>query len=307
VIPQSERERFIGTDFDFLLRALKNPFNVLLVFLTITIIFLIYFPSRISKPLMNYFARIEEKTKSYYELIPFMLRLGIGISLIGAGTEKVLISPILPISSPLPFLEILFGFLLLLGFLLTPTILLSIILFLFALSKNFYLFGNLEILAALIALLILSQPKPGIDDLFGIPTFTFLKSLKDYVNLILRIGIGGALMFLAVYEKFLNPHLSEAVVHDYRLTSIIPLTPEMWVLYAGIIEFLVGLFLFLGFRTRLTSAIVFVVITLSFFYFGEEVYSHATLFSVLSVLFVIGGGKISIDNVLLRNKPYFNK
>jgi uncharacterized membrane protein YphA (DoxX/SURF4 family) len=174
--------------------------------------------------------------------------------------------------------------------------LLSIILFLFALSKNFYLLGNLEVLASLIALLILSQPKPGLDDLLGIPSFSFLKSFKEFVPLILRIGIVGAMMFLAVYEKFLNPHLSEIVVYNYHLTSIIPVISEMWVLSAGIIEFLVGLFLFLGFKTRLTSAIAFIVFSLSFFYFGEEVYSHVTLFSVLSVLFVTGGVKLSIDN-----------
>jgi uncharacterized membrane protein YphA (DoxX/SURF4 family) len=286
VVSESERERFAGADFDFLLRALKDPINVLLIFLTIAFVLLIYFLLKRSKLFMSYVARIEEKAESYYELIPWMLRLGLGIAFIGAGVAKVLISPILPISPPFPFLEILLGFFLLLGFLLTPTILISIILFLFALSKNFYLLGNLEIFSSLIALLILSQPKPGLDDLLGIPSFSFLKPFKNFVPLILRIGIGGAMMFLAVYEKFLNLHLSEIVVHNYHLTSIIPVSPEMWVLSAGIIEFLVGLFLFLGFKTRLTSAIAFVVLSLSFFYFGEEVYSHVTLFSVLSVLFV---------------------
>jgi uncharacterized membrane protein YphA (DoxX/SURF4 family) len=296
VVTEDERKRFAGIDFDFLLRSLKNPFNVLLMFLTIVLVLLIYFLLKRNKFFMNYVAHIEEKAESYYELISWMLRLGLGIAFIGAGVEKVLISPLLPISSPFPSLEILLGFLFLLGFLLTPTILLSIILYFLALSKNFYLLGNLEILASLIALLILSQPKPSLDDLLGIPSFSFLKSFKDFVPLILRIGIGGAMMFLAVYEKFLNPHLSEIVVHNYHLTSIIPVSPEMWVLSAGIIEFLVGLFLFLGFKTRLTSAVAFIVLSLSFFYFGEEVYSHVTLFSVLSVLFVTGGVKLSISN-----------
>jgi uncharacterized membrane protein YphA (DoxX/SURF4 family) len=296
VVPESEREKFAGSDLNFLFRALKDPFNVLLIFLTIVLVLFIYFLLKRNKLFMNYVDNIEKKAESYYELTSWMLRLGLGIAFIGAGIAKVLISPLLSISSPFPFLEILLGFLFLLGFLLTPAILISIILFLFALSKNFYLLGNLEVLASLIALLILSQPKPGLDDLLGVPSFLSLKSLKDFVPLILRIGIGGAMMFLAVYEKFLNPHLSEIVVHNYHLTSIIPVSPEMWVLSAGIIEFLVGLFLFLGFKTRLASAVAFVVLSLSFFYFGEEVYSHVTLFSVLSVLFVTGGGKISIDN-----------
>jgi hypothetical protein len=38
-----------------------------------------------------------------------------------------------------------------------------------------------------------------------------------------------------------------------------------------------------------------------FFYFGKEVYSHVTLFSLLSVLFVTGRGKISIDSIFAKS------
>jgi predicted membrane protein len=89
VVTEDERERFAGVHFDFLLRALKNPFNVLLIFLTIAFVLLIYFLLKRSKLFMNYVARVEEKTESYYELISWMLRLGFGIAFIGGGVAKV--------------------------------------------------------------------------------------------------------------------------------------------------------------------------------------------------------------------------
>ncbi|OGZ57651.1 MAG: hypothetical protein A2827_01240 [Candidatus Spechtbacteria bacterium RIFCSPHIGHO2_01_FULL_43_30] len=244
---------------------------------------------------MKNVAVVRARTKSYFELTSWMMRLGLGIALIGAGTRSALISPILSDFPQFSFIQILLGFLLLSGFLLTPATLLVIFLFLFAILKNFYLFGNADFLALAIALLITANPKPGLDDLLGLPFFSPLKSFKEWVPLVLRVGIGGAMIFLAVYEKFLNPHLSQLVVENYQLTSIIPVSTGMWVLSAGLIEFAVGLVLLIGFQTRLAAVIAFSVLSLSFFYFHEAVYSHVTLFTILSILFVTGGGKLSVD------------
>jgi uncharacterized membrane protein YphA (DoxX/SURF4 family) len=74
----------------------------------------------------------------------------------------------------------------------------------------------------------------------------------------------------------------------------------MWVFSAGIIEVLIGLALVAGFYTRLSSAIAFVVLSMSFFYFGEDVSSHITLFGILAVLFITRGGIWSLD--CKRNK-----
>lgn len=103
------------------------------------------------------------------------------------------------------------------------------------------------------------------------------------------------MMFLAIYEKLLNPHASEIIVRDFNLTSVFPASPEMWILGAGIVEFIIGAMLVLGWYTRLSSAIAFAVLSLSFFYFGEEVSSHIMLFGTLSVLYITRGGSWSID------------
>ena len=155
--------------------------------------------------------------------------------------------------------------------------------------------GNLDIAALAIGLLAVANPKPGIDDLLGIKLISPLKFLKTYVPLILRIGIGGAMMFLAVYEKMLNPHLSALVVQNYHLNSVIPVSEAMWVLAAGAIEFLVGFLLLIGHQTRLVVVVAFLVLSLSFFYFHEAVYSHVSLFATLSILFITGKGHIKKD------------
>ena len=295
VVPKDEIGKHAGHDFSFLFSALTEPINIFLIIGIIAVIATIYFLLRKSSFFMKNVAVVRARTKSYFELTSWMMRLGLGIALIGAGTMSALISPILSDFPQFSFIQILLGFLLLSGFLLTPATLLVIFLFLFAILKNFYLFGNADFLALAIALLITANPKPGLDDLLGLPFFSPLKSFKEWVPLVLRVGIGGAMIFLAVYEKFLNPHLSQLVVENYQLTSIIPVSTGMWVLSAGLIEFAVGLVLLIGFQTRLAAVIAFSVLSLSFFYFHEAVYSHVTLFTILSILFVTGGGKLSVD------------
>lgn len=302
VVPEQELSQNTGFDFDFLFSVLHDPLNVGLILGTIFAVAMIYFVLKRSSLFMNRLVFLRNRTVSYLELTPWMMRLSLGIALIGAGTSQVLISPIIIHTAAFSFVQILLGFLLLAGFLLTPAIIFTILLFLMALAQNFYLLGNLDFLALAASLLILANPKPGLDDLLGIPPFSWLQSLKSLVPLILRIGIGGAMMFLAIYEKFLNPHFSQLVVDNYHLTSIIPVSPAMWVLSAGLIEFLVGLLLIIGLRTRLVAAIAFCVLTLSFFYFHETVFSHITLFGTLSVIFVTGGGKVSIDGWYSKNK-----
>lgn len=245
---------------------------------------------------------IRGTTATYANLIPWMLRLGLGIALIGAGASGVLISPAF---SPYPSLAIwqsVLGFFFLLGFLLGPTVLISVGLYLFLLTQDFYALGNLEFLGAAVALGALAARRPGLDDIFKIPFWTPWKKLAGWLPLILRLTFGGAMIFLGLYEKILNPHLSAAVVADFHLTEVIPVSVPLWVLGAGLTEIGLGLLLALGWGTRLTSVITFFVLSLSFFYFGEDVFAHVILFAVLSILFLTGGGRFSLDNFYEHRK-----
>lgn len=240
---------------------------------------------------------------------PWIMRCSLGIALIGAGVTHTVVSPVLQGYVDFSFIQILVGFFLVAGFMVIPSTLVAIGIYAFAFLQDWYILGNLDFLALAISLLILDNEKPGLDDLLGFPKISPFRFLKRYVPLVLRFGIGGAMMFLAVYEKILNPHISELIVNNFGLLNVINVSPEMWVLGAGIIEFVIGFTLFVGWFTRVSSAIAFVVLSLSFFYFGEDVASHITLFGNLAVLFITRGGIWSIDcrqkesttNLLVRN------
>lgn len=299
VVPKEQFDASLGQDFPFAFDALFHGENWVLMGSTIAVLLLLLFLSHKSYFIQNYIDRVTTHLRSYYEFIPWILRLSLGIALMGAGAKQVLISPVLQ-TQVFGGIELIVGFLLLSGFLLLPATIFSIILFFKAISVDFYIIGNLDYFAIGIALLILQNAKPGIDDILGVPRLNSEK-LAPFVPFVLRVGIGFALIFLALFEKFLNPHLSEQVVNIYNLTSVINVPATMWIFSAGVIELIVGICLLLGFHTRLVSVIAFFVITTTFFYFKEDVFSHITLFGTLSVLFVTGGGKWSLDRLWYKH------
>lgn len=287
-------EKNLGSDNPFLFQALQSPLNIGLILGTILAILLIFGISKISF-VKKALAGVSKRADEYSIFTPWMMRLSLGIALIGSGTTEVLVSPVLDGFTDFSFIQILIGFFLISGFLVVPSAIVATGIYVFAFLQDWYILGNLDFLALALSLLILDNEKPGLDNLLGLPKMSPFRFMKRLVPVILRVGIGGAMMFLAVYEKLLNPHISELIVTDFGLLNVVPVSPEMWVLGAGIIEFIIGFTLFVGWFTRLSSAIAFIVLSLSFFYFGEEVWSHITLFGNLAVLFITRGGIWSVD------------
>jgi len=263
---------------------------------TLVFALILYFVFRKSFFLQTELATMRITAASYDAFVPWVLRLGLGISLMGASSAKVLISPTLPDFPQFAFVQMVLGFLLVIGFLTGPVLIGVILLFLRGLFTEVYLLGNFDTLAIAIALLMLADGKPSVDDLLGMPFLSPIKKSKMYVPLILRIGIGGMMIFMAVYEKFLNPYFTALVVEKFNLTAVIPVSSELWVMAIGPTEFAIGLALTLGLFTRLIVTITFLVLTSSLFFFGEFMYSHVTLFATLAALYVSGGGALSLDN-----------
>jgi uncharacterized membrane protein YphA (DoxX/SURF4 family) len=205
-------------------------------------------------------------------------------------------------------LEIVLGFLFLLGFLITPATIITLGLYIFALSKNIYLIGNLDMCALALSVLVFHSPRPGLDDMLGISLLHTLSIKRHYIAPVVRIGLGGAMIYLALFEKILNPHMSALVVSQYHLQHFINVTPAMWVLATGLIELVIGIALCIGLKTRLASIIAFIVISGTFFYFKESVTSHITLFGGLSILAIEGGGLWSVDQWISKRKnPVFSE
>lgn len=295
----------VGADWNFLFSALSDPLNIGLIIGTIVVLVIATFAAYRIPMCRRELTVIRNNADSYMPLTPWMLRLSIGIALIGAGVADVLVSPVLTIASGLlSFAQVLLGFMLLTGFLVMPAAFAALVLFLTAVFQDWYVLGNLDFAAIALALLILDNERPGIDDIIGMPNMSPIRSLKAFVPLILRIGVGGAMIFLALFEKVFNPRMSEDIVVNFGLIDVIPVSPEMWVLSAGVIELAIGILILVGLRVRFIATVAFVVLGLSFFYFNEAVWSHITLFGALSVLFVTRGGKWSIDHLVGVVNPH---
>jgi uncharacterized membrane protein YphA (DoxX/SURF4 family) len=288
-----------GNDNTYLLAPLNNTGYIAIILATLLLTLLGVLVLKKTTWGKGWSEKIDQKLQSYHELIPWIIRLSLGIALIGAGTAEVLISPIVS-TQTLGGLQILLGFLLMSGFLLTPTILITIGVFIFALTKDFYILGNLDFLALALGFLIFHSARPGIDDVLNMSILKKIHIKRYFLAPILRLGIGGGMIFLALYEKLLNPHFMELVVTQYNLHSVIPVTTQFWVLSTGLVELAIGICILIGWYTRAVSIIAVLVISLSFFYFKEGVYSHITLFGTLSILAIEGSGILSID--ALKNK-----
>jgi len=275
-----------GLDFSFLLSALQNPLNVKIISITAVAVFcLVWLIPKIGF-LRRKLAFIDSHASSYKDLVPWMARLSLGIALIGAGTSGYLINPVVQ-TIDFSQIQIIAGFMLLAGFLNVLVVPVVVYLFVVALLRDWYLVGALDVLVLALILFINDSRRPGVDDIIGIPDIKISK-WKKYIPIIARVGTGFGLLFLALYEKILNPHLSAFVVEATELTSVVPVSPEMWVLSAGVIEVILGVFLIVGYRVRLVSVITFFVLASSFFYFKEDVSSHITLFGITSILFILG-------------------
>ncbi|MCB9820707.1 DoxX family protein [Candidatus Nomurabacteria bacterium] len=294
VIETGELQSGLGPDFHFLFSALSERKNIVLIIITALVFLFVYWLSHKNYFVHHKIININQKVDTYREYIPWILRLSLGIALIGAGTSGVLISPLLPIEG-FALVQTAIGFMLLAGFILPFSTTLVLGLYVIAAINDHYILGNLEFIAAALALFLMDDAKPGVDDILSLPKLN-IKNAEKYLPFILRIGIGGAMIYLALYEKIFNPHITQIVVRNYNLTSAIHVSEPMWVLAVGIIELIVGLFLFIGFKTRLTAVIAFFVLCVTFFFFKEDIFSHVTLFGVLSALFITGGGYLSIDN-----------
>ena len=122
----------------------------------------------------------------------------------------------------------------------------------------------------------------------------------DLVPLLVRLGLGGAFIASGIADKLLIYDQALAAVDRYELTSVVPVSPELWVVGAAIVETALGVAIVLGVLTRLAAVVGFTVLTLALFALPDDpVIAHVCLFGLCSVLVVLGAGRWSLDRVLL--------
>ncbi|KAA9396956.1 DoxX family protein [Haloarcula sp. CBA1130] len=257
----------------------------------------------------------------YSDLVPWMLRLSVGLPLVGAGFQGYLFAPTVtfdPATNPLArILFIGMGFTLLFGLATRIVTTIGLATFGWALSVDPGVVLAMEYVPAFLALLILGGGRPSADHMLQQVASTdgtyygrvdpvhhlkrFLDATTDqfreYVPVIVRVGMGVTFIYLGLIQKLAEPGQALLVVEKYDLTAVVPVDPGMWVLGAGLTEMLVGLVLIVGFMTRGAAAVSFVLFTTTLFGLPDDpVLAHITLFGMASAVFTMGAGPLSFDN-----------
>ncbi len=302
IVDPEKLEALAGRDWNFLLSPLFDPLYLSMIVATLLVTVLAFAACELVKPLREACHGIHNRLLKYHGFIPLILRVSLGVAFVVAGTKQVLLLPNVP-GEALSTLEVVIGFFLIVGFMIRFSAIVALGIYCYGLYTSHYLLGSMETAAAALLIAAHGDGPPSIDnildiDLLSRPLNFLWRFLQRHTGVVLRLALGSTLIWLAVTEKAMNPRVCEAVVIDYKLESVIPVSTAMWVFAVGVIEFAVGLVLVLGFFTRTFSIIAFLVLTLSFFYFREEVAGHVTFFGALLVLMVTGAGAFSIDSLI---------
>lgn len=295
----------------FLLDALGQPGSVLLLLAGGVVVLALLLAWVRWRPLEDARARFIDRALSYREYLPWIVRLSVGLVLIGSGLSRVRFLPTIETGDLFALLLTGTGFLLLLGLAVRPAALVALGAYVISFILQPELVMMLDVAGALAVAAILGPGRPSLDDLLraafpGGPgaraATTDLASghYDDWVPLLVRLGLGGAFAASGIVDKLLIYDQSLAAVDRYQLTSVIPVTPELWVLGAILIETALGVAIVLGVLTRFSAVVGFAVLTLALFALPDDpVIAHVGLFGMSSVLVILGGGQWSLDRLLL--------
>ncbi|MFB6079498.1 MAG: DoxX family protein [Haloferacaceae archaeon] len=268
----------------------------------------------------------------YRDLLPWLVRLSVGLPLVGAGFAGYLFAPVVtpPVdvfglglgATALRLFGVTAGFLLLFGLATRLVAAATLLCYLVALAAVHPLVLAFEYVPGLLAVALLGGGRPSADDVIEtlaadertayaavdpvyrrlvVPLRNRIQPYAPLVPVVLRLGLGVAFVYLGVTQKLLAPGPAVAVVEKYHLTAVVPVSPALWVFGAGVAESAVGLALALGAFTRASAAVAFLLFTATLFGLPDDpVLAHVSLFGLVSALLVTGAGPYAVDAVLGR-------
>ncbi|WP_415381727.1 DoxX family protein [Halosimplex sp. TS25] len=302
---------------EFAAEVLSNPTNAALLGGGTVAVGVLLGALVLLRPIVPDLDALREALASYREYVPWMLRLSIGLPLIGAGFAGYLFSPAVEVNARL--LQVSLGFLILFGLATRAVAVAGLLSYLTALAFNPVLVLAIEYIPGFLAIVLLGSGRPSADHMLkqvasapgtyygridpvhgAAERFAVLvESYERYVATVLRVGLGVAFAYLGLVEKLANPSQALLVVDRYDLTSVVPVDAGLWVVGAGLTEIGVGLLLIVGLYTRGTAAVAFSMLVLTLFGLPDDpVLAHVTLFGMLSAVFTLGAGPLSLDAYL---------
>ncbi|MGH2428239.1 MAG: DoxX family protein [Candidatus Limnocylindria bacterium] len=295
----------------FLLDTLARPETLLILAAGIAVVVALLVAWARWRPLEDARLRFVERAADYRPYVPWMVRLSVGLVLIGAGLSRALFLPTLTAADWVSLVLTACGFLLLLGFAVRLAAAAGLAIYAVSLALQPELVMILDVAGALVVAAILGPGAPSLDDLLraAFPSGPGARAATggpqterydDLVPLLVRLGLGGALMASGIVDKLLIYEQALAAVDRYNLTAVVPVAPEVWVVGAAVIETALGIALLLGILTRLSAAVGFGVLTMALFGLPDDpVIAHVGLFGLCSILVVLGAGRWSIDRLVL--------
>jgi len=295
----------------FVLDALAQPGTLLVLALGLVVVLAGLLAWARVRPMEEPRLRFVERAKTYTEYLPWIVRLSVGLVVIGAGLARVRFMPTIDSGGPFGLLLTGTGFLLLLGLAVRPAALVALGAYLVTLAGYAELVMMLDVAGALAVAAVVGPGRPSLDDLLraafprGPGARAATQNLArggydDVVPLLVRLGLGGAFVASGIVDKIVIYDQALAAVDMYGLTSVIPVTPELWVLGAAFLETALGVAIVLGVLTRFNAVVGFSVLTLALFVLPDDpVIAHVGLFGLSSVLVILGGGRWSVDRALL--------
>ncbi|AUV82289.1 DoxX family protein [Salinigranum rubrum] len=279
------------------------------------------------RPLRHDVLLLRQLLAGYRDLLPWLLRLSVGLPLVGAGFAGYLFTPAFAPASPtlVRLFGITVGFCLLFGFGTRLMAAFGFVVYLAALAVSSDLLLAFEYVPGFLAIALVGGGRPSADQVVArmaddgrtfysridpfyrrvaVPFVERVDGFREYVPLVLRAGVGVAFVYLGVVQKLANPGDSLAVVAKYDLTAVVPVDPALWVVGAGLVEAAVGMALLAGVFTRLFSGVAFVLLTTTLFGLPDDpVVAHISLFGLVSALLVTGAGPLSFDAWAAREVP----
>jgi len=270
------------------------------------------------RPISRDLAVLRSTLGTYRDLLPWLLRISFGMPLIGAGFAGYYFSPAVEIRARLLLVGI--GFLLLFGLATRLVAGIGLLAYLVALPGTPDLLLANEYVGGLLAIALLGGGRPSADQVLervanasgtvygridpvhriGRRFRERVDPLGAYLPALVRATLGIDFLFLGISQKLLQPGRAMAVVGKYDLVSVVPVDPGLWVLGAAFAEVAVGIALLAGLFTRAAAGVAFTLFTMTLFALPDDpVLAHLSLFGLVSVLIVTGGGPLSVDERLL--------
>jgi uncharacterized membrane protein YphA (DoxX/SURF4 family) len=295
----------------FVLDALGQPGSLMLLAAGFVIVLAAALAWARWRPMEEARLRFIERARGYTEYLPWIVRLSVGLVLIGAGLSRARFTPTIDSGDLFGLLLTGTGFLLLLGFAVRPAALVALGAYLVTLVAHPGLVMMIDVAGALAVAAIVGPGRPSLDDLLraafprGPAARAATQNLArgrydDMIPLLVRLGLGGAFVASGIVDKLILYDQALAAVDAYGLTSVVPATPELWVLGAAFVETGLGVAIILGVLTRFSAVVGFAVLTLALFALPDDpVIAHVALFGLSSLLVILGSGRWSLDRSVL--------